>query len=395
MRVEVVYDAGINDRVFTIDHSTGTTRIRGFALGTAASGSGAGVWVAGGSGHHIACNHLSRNAAGSGALGSGSFSSGITVTPQADGVTIGTNGDGVDDIGERNVFGPGPTIAVNTIASINNVIAGNYFGLSPDGTTRIGAGVLGLVENADGTRVGTNEDGVSDELERNYFTGNTNVQVFTGPYDADDVRIVGNTFGMTTLGGQATSNLAIKVDGLPASTTGFEIRGNTFGWVETGIELDVNGGEVLVSDNTFGGEHKGAKYGSIVAIRAGRSAAYTIRDNLIQNSEMLGIVVEDDATLAAGSRDNCLVGNFFGLSNFTGVAIAFEHNWWGDISGPSQGGPGTGDAVSLLVDYEPWLTSPPRQCNTAPVAVDANFTVAEDAAVGTVLGTGIGRPRST
>ena len=31
-------------------------------------------------------------------------------------------------------------------------------------------------------------------------------------------------------------------------------------------------------------------------------------------------------------------------------------NWWGDNSGPSGVGPGTGDAVSANVDYNPWLT---------------------------------------
>ena len=32
-----------------------------------------------------------------------------------------------------------------------------------------------------------------------------------------------------------------------------------------------------------------------------------------------------------------------------------ENNWWGDASGPSGQGPGTGDAVSTKVDYTPWL----------------------------------------
>ncbi len=35
-----------------------------------------------------------------------------------------------------------------------------------------------------------------------------------------------------------------------------------------------------------------------------------------------------------------------------------ENNWWGDASGPGPVGPGTGDNVSLNVDYTPWLTQP-------------------------------------
>lgn len=35
-----------------------------------------------------------------------------------------------------------------------------------------------------------------------------------------------------------------------------------------------------------------------------------------------------------------------------------RHNWWGAPSGPSGAGPGTGDAVTEGVEYEPWLTEP-------------------------------------
>lgn len=35
-----------------------------------------------------------------------------------------------------------------------------------------------------------------------------------------------------------------------------------------------------------------------------------------------------------------------------------SYNWWGDASGPSGMGPGTGDAVYGTWNYEPWLTQP-------------------------------------
>jgi hypothetical protein len=35
-----------------------------------------------------------------------------------------------------------------------------------------------------------------------------------------------------------------------------------------------------------------------------------------------------------------------------------ENNWWGDVSGPSEAGNGTGDAISVNVNYDPWLDSP-------------------------------------
>ena len=46
-----------------------------------------------------------------------------------------------------------------------------------------------------------------------------------------------------------------------------------------------------------------------------------------------------------------------GMENQTGTTVDAENNWWGDASGPGGVGPGTGDAVSANVDFDPWLTA--------------------------------------
>jgi len=43
------------------------------------------------------------------------------------------------------------------------------------------------------------------------------------------------------------------------------------------------------------------------------------------------------------------------------------NNWWGDASGPSGEGSGTGDAVNDNVFYDPWLTEPVNPINHPPV----------------------------
>lgn len=49
----------------------------------------------------------------------------------------------------------------------------------------------------------------------------------------------------------------------------------------------------------------------------------------------------------------------YGLkNNVASYIVDAEYNWWGDSSGPGGSGPGTGDSVSLYVDYEPWFTEP-------------------------------------
>jgi len=48
-------------------------------------------------------------------------------------------------------------------------------------------------------------------------------------------------------------------------------------------------------------------------------------------------------------------GGSVGVYNDRTVDVDARWNWWGDASGPSGEGPGTGDAVSDYVLYDPWL----------------------------------------
>ncbi len=91
------------------------------------------------------------------------------------GTVIGTNGDGVSDSDERNIFGHvvydhhGEFYS----SSVNAVLAGNYFGVGIDGVTPSPVSTNGapdFVEFGGGqgqVRIGSNGDGVSDDLEGN------------------------------------------------------------------------------------------------------------------------------------------------------------------------------------------------------------------------------------
>jgi len=48
----------------------------------------------------------------------------------------------------------------------------------------------------------------------------------------------------------------------------------------------------------------------------------------------------------------------YGVKNTGYQTVDATNNWWGAADGPAGEGPGTGDVVSVNVDYDPWLTSP-------------------------------------
>jgi hypothetical protein len=264
------------------------------------------------------------------------FSAGVCLScfggRAATGTTVGTDGDGVDDVAERNVFAVGGRgVSINTGGAY--VIAGNYFGLTRDGTSSefISTGVY-MRQSSSGNRIGTNDDGISDGLERNVFGfAGTGVHVDSRLGSGDENTVAGNWIGLTALGEP--------------------------GSVETGV---------IISDEGLN---------------------HTVADNRIENA-MTGIRFMETATLSDESTDNCIVGNEVGVlheGDATNLSLAF--NWWGDASGPGGAGSGSGDAIDVTgngsVDFDPWLTLPAPACtdggaDTVDVLVPAAATISGD-----------------
>ena len=106
-------------------------------------------------------------------------------------LVLGTDGDGVNDAEERNIFG-GVTVAgdgelleryTGSAPRTNIVIAGNYIGMAVDGTTRFTnqMKVFGGFNPTATVRVGSDFDGVSDDLEGNVIAMYNPAAVFQVP----------------------------------------------------------------------------------------------------------------------------------------------------------------------------------------------------------------------
>ena len=71
-------------------------------------------------------------------------------------------------------------------------------------------------------------------------------------------------------------------------------------------------------------------------------------------------------------HDNCFANNVTinpsdpnWTSGLLGRASVADGNYWGDPSGPSGMGPGTGDSVGKRLTFAPFLTSKPSFCDPA------------------------------
>lgn len=88
-----------------------------------------------------------------------------------------------------------------------------------------------------------------------------------------------------------------------------------------------------------------------VGISTGITDVQIISNEL--RSNRIGVFLGEEALQR---RNNIVDNKEFGLKS--GLGIDARYNWWGDASGPSGAGPGTGDAVMAAANYEPWLTEP-------------------------------------
>ena len=76
-----------------------------------------------------------------------------------------------------------------------------------------------------------------------------------------------------------------------------------------------------------------------------------------------GIYLQAGWPATISINGNSITGNNpIGVANYLSEPVGATCNWWGDASGPGPVGPGSGDGVSLQVNYEPWQISPGGPC---------------------------------
>ena len=228
----------------------------------------------------VAGNYIGTDVTGTVALGN----QGSAVRVRGGHNRVGTDGDGVLDVVERNILSGnrGYGVSVWGTGTQDNVVAGNYIGTDVSGTAKLGNG-FGVAISGERNRVGTNGDGVADDAERNVISGNAGGGMAIGGHGNNVV--AGNYIGTDFTGTVALGNSGY---GIEVYTT----HGNRIGTNGDGL-------------------------------------ADAAERNIIAASSMFGVAIFGSAT------ENVLAGNYIG-TDVTGT-IAFGNGWDGvRISGSSQ-----------------------------------------------------------
>jgi titin len=159
---------------------------------------------------------------------------GIRITAASDGNRIGTDGDGVNDAAERNIISAAGLVQQNNSfgllidsGSDGNWIAGNYIGTDASGTLDRG-NASNRITTGGLTIIGTNGDGLNDDVEGNLIAGNgdglgNDNHGVVVPDGADGHILAGNRIGTDLAGANAIAN---GQNGVHVSGTGHILSGN-------------------------------------------------------------------------------------------------------------------------------------------------------------------------
>ena len=199
-----------------------------------------------------------------GMLGRGNTNFGVQLQGSSSDNIIGVDGDGIQDLDERNVIsanGSGIRMQSGGTGN-NNVIAGNFIGTDVSGSQALGNSSNGIdiTGSFSNSIIGTNADGLSDELEGNVISSNggdgirlfnTNDNLVAGNYigvGADGLVPLGNNLRGVFLVGTSASNIvgySPSMANADELVVGNFIKNNT----QTGIGVASTGTENRISRN--------------------------------------------------------------------------------------------------------------------------------------------------
>lgn len=275
-----------------------------------------GITINGGNSTIIAGNYIGTNAMGTSPLGNVSL--GVFVSSGIDN-RIGTDGNGIADISERNIISgnTGGGILVQNSSTVGTIVAGNFIGTDATGTAALPNGQAGVAvgSGASNTLIGTDADGVADDAERNVISGNADAGVSASPNtvvagnfigtDVTGTVALGNRFGVGTTGARIGTNS----DGINDAAERNVISGNTD--LNFGIGVFVSGSGSIVAGNYIGTDVTGtAPLGnSLTGVRVNFASGNTVLSNTIAFNGGDGVFVLGNSSTQNKISQNSVFSN--------------------------------------------------------------------------------------
>ncbi len=225
----------------------------------------------------------------------------VFVAGGAKNTIIGTDGNGIGDADEGNVIASSQFVGIliTSTGTEGTVIAGNLIGLDATGTVAFGNGTGGnggirLRSDSAFTRVGTNSDGISDELERNVVSANNGPGIQMTDATHDNL-IAGNYAGLDITGTTAVGNTRAGIA------------------IESGSYNNVIGGTTDVARNVASGNIQNG-----IEIRHANTFNNWIVGNYV-GTDVDGLVaipnLQDGIAILSGAKNNIIGTNGDGVND--------------------------------------------------------------------------------
>ena len=288
----------------------------------------AGISIRGGSHNWIAGNYVGTDPTGRIAMGN---DHGVHVGEGAQYNTIGMNGDGMNDEAEGNVlsgnryagvyFENRANVVVNGAGTSFNTLAGNRIGTTFAGEPTLG-NTVGVAMHYYSTFnvIGTDGDGISDELEGNRIAGNSEIGVHLFETGVDHNVFAGNLIdrdgaqGILLNGEDGPAYNRIGTDGNGMSDTW---ERNVITSSTIGVHLSRSNHNVIAGNYVGIDESDTAGIGNHYGIYFDRASdnvigGPTVADRNVISGNNDGIWITSDGTLPA--TRNRVEGNYVGLT---------------------------------------------------------------------------------
>lgn len=297
-------------------------------------GDGVNMTDSGTSGNVIAGNIIGLDATGTADLGN--VQEGVRMAIGASNNLVGTNGDGLSDLAERNILSGNDEdgVEIRDAGSDFNTIAGNIIGLDITGQNAIPNTFNGILfkSNATGNLAGTSN---SDSAEQNIISGNIDngVQIL----DTNGNEVIGNIIGLNSSGTVAIPNQSdgVEIDNSYNNFVGDNIiSGNNLAgvYLTDGLAIqNIISGNIIGLDAAQSSSIGNGTFGVYTINNASINyigadtvviGSYTVEPNIISGNTLDGIAIESNTIRNQISANNVWNNGGLGIDlNNNGVTI--------------------------------------------------------------------------